>query len=56
MMIINRRTVFKGAVSIAVASVGSLSLAQSKIQLIFSDTAPEQDRRAKLLQITAMSA
>ena len=49
MMNINRRSVLKGAAAVAAAASGSLSLAQAKIQLIYSDTIPEQDRRAKLL-------
>lgn len=49
MMNLNRRSVLKGAASIAVAAASTMSLAQSKIQLIYSDTIPEQDRRAKLL-------
>lgn len=49
MMNINRRSVLKGAAALAAAATAPVGFAQSKIQLIYSDTIPEIDRRAKLL-------
>ena len=44
-----RRSLLKGAAALAAAAASPLSLAQQKVQLIYSDTIPDQDRRAKIL-------
>lgn len=49
MMDVTRRSLLKGAAALAAAATSPLAFAQAKIQLIYSDTIPEVDRRAKLL-------
>ena len=49
MIDVSRRSLLKGAAALAAAAASPVSLAQARIQLIYSDTIPEQDRRAKLL-------
>jgi tripartite ATP-independent transporter DctP family solute receptor len=48
-MNVTRRTLLKGAAALTAAAASPLAFAQQKVQLIYSDTVPEQDRRAKLL-------
>ena len=45
----SRRSFVTGAVGLAAAAASPLSLAQNKIQLLYSDPITEQDRRAKLM-------
>jgi tripartite ATP-independent transporter DctP family solute receptor len=46
---IKRRSVLMGASALAMTVVSPLMYAESKVELILSDTFPETDRRAKLL-------
>lgn len=45
----SRRSFMTSAAGLAVAAAAPLAMAQGKIQLIYSDTIPEQDRRARQL-------
>jgi TRAP-type transport system periplasmic protein len=47
---VNRRRVLGGAAALAAGAYSSLSLAQAKVELIYSDTVAESDPRAAILR------